>query len=197
MPPSPPWAMTWPRACTEEEAHRRPLAQTMVCVSAHPPRGSPRAIPLRPVARARGRPSASVPATRAGAPTAICTVSGASTMNSRTWRWGIDVRAWREDVLTCAPPGIPGAARRPGARQHAMCYTDLSVVYAGLMPAVQHQAISRFAQKTTHTERCSNTCRQRVARLRREALSFSKDLAHQFGVMKRFMCHDTLTKAPA
>jgi hypothetical protein len=40
-----------------------------------------------------------------------------------------------------------------------------------------------------------NTLRQRVSRLVRDALSFSKKLAHHIGAIKLFICHYNLTRA--
>jgi insertion element IS1 protein InsB len=74
-------------------------------------------------------------------------------------------------------------------RQHATFYTDQYVVYAGVIPAAQHRAISQLARKTNHLERFNNTLRQRVSRLVREALSFSRKLAHHIGAIKLFICH--------
>src|ERR1051326_1083810 len=64
----------------------------------------------------------------------------------------------------------------PTYRQHATFYTDQYVVYEKVIPAAQHQAISKLARKTNHIERFRNTLRQRVSRLVRDALSFSKIL---------------------
>jgi insertion element IS1 protein InsB len=82
-------------------------------------------------------------------------------------------------------------------RQHATFYTDQSVVYAKVMPAAQHRAISKLARKTHHLERVKNTLRQRVSRLVREALSFSKKLANHIGAIKLFICHYNLTRVAA
>jgi IS1 family transposase len=82
-------------------------------------------------------------------------------------------------------------------RQHATFYTDQYVVYEGVIPAAQHRAISKLARKTNHLERFNNTLRQRVSRLVREALSFSKKLANHIGAIKLFICHYNLTRAPA
>jgi insertion element IS1 protein InsB len=82
-------------------------------------------------------------------------------------------------------------------RQHATFYTDQYVVYAGVIPAAQHRAISKLARKTNHVERFNNTLRQRVSRLVREALSFSKKLVNHAGAIKLFICHYNLMKAPA
>ena len=82
-------------------------------------------------------------------------------------------------------------------RQHAIFYTDQYVVYEGVIPVTQHRAISKLARKTNHIERFNNTLRQRVSRLVREALSFSKKLANHIGAIKLFICHYNLTRATA
>ena len=78
-------------------------------------------------------------------------------------------------------------------RQHATFYTDQYVVYEGVIPAAQHEAINKLARKTNHIERFNNTLRQRVSRLVREALSFSKKLANHIGAIKLFICHCSMT----
>jgi hypothetical protein len=69
-------------------------------------------------------------------------------------------------------------------RQHAMFYTDQYIVYEKVIPAAQHRAIRKLARKTNHIERFNNTLRQRVSRLVREALSFSKKLVNHIGAIK-------------
>jgi insertion element IS1 protein InsB len=81
--------------------------------------------------------------------------------------------------------------------QHATFYTDQYVVYAGVIPAVQHRAISKLARKTNHLERFNNTLRQRMSHLLRGALSFSKKLANHIGAIKLFICHYNLTRTAA
>jgi IS1 family transposase len=55
-----------------------------------------------------------------------------------------------------------------------------------------------LARQTHHRERFNNTWRQRVSRLVREALSFSKKLAHHVGArFQLFICHDNLTRTAA
>jgi insertion element IS1 protein InsB len=82
-------------------------------------------------------------------------------------------------------------------RQHATFYTDQYAVYAGVIPAAQHRAISKLARKTNYIERFNNTLRQRMSRLVREALSFSKKLANHIGAIKLFICHYNLRRAAA
>jgi insertion element IS1 protein InsB len=82
-------------------------------------------------------------------------------------------------------------------RQRATFYTDQYVVYEGVIPAAQHKAIHKLARKTNHVERFNNTLRQRVSRLVRETLSFSKKLANHIGAIKYFICYYNLTRAAA
>jgi IS1 family transposase len=71
------------------------------------------------------------------------------------------------------------------------------VVDEGVLPAAQHQALTKLACNTNHNERFNNTLRQRVSRLVREALSFSKIRANHIGTIPLFICHDNLTRAVA
>jgi len=79
-------------------------------------------------------------------------------------------------------------------REQATFHTDQYEAYTGVMPAERHQAMTKQARKTNHIERFNNTLRQRVARLVRETLSFSKKLAHHIGAIKYFICYYNLTR---
>jgi hypothetical protein len=57
--------------------------------------------------------------------------------------------------------------------------------------------VQKQARKTNHIERFNTTLRQRVSRLVRETLSFSKKLAHHLGAIKYFICHYNLTRRVA
>ncbi len=80
-------------------------------------------------------------------------------------------------------------------REQATFHTDQYEVYRGVIPAEQHRAITKKARKTNHIERFNNTLRQRVSRLVRDTLSFSKKLVNHIGAIKYFICHYNLTKA--
>jgi IS1 family transposase len=82
-------------------------------------------------------------------------------------------------------------------REQATFYTDQYAVYTGIIPAAQHKAITKHARKTNHIERFNNTMRQRVSRLVRDTLAFSKKLANHIGAIKYFICHYNLTRAAA
>jgi IS1 family transposase len=82
-------------------------------------------------------------------------------------------------------------------REQATFSTDQYAVYTGVIPAAQHKAITKQARKTNHIERFNNTLRQRVSRLVRDTLAFSKKLANHIGAIKYFICHYNLTRAAA
>ena len=82
-------------------------------------------------------------------------------------------------------------------REQAIFHTDQYEAYTGVIPAERHRAITKKARKTNHIERFNNTLRQRVSRLVRETLSFSKKLANHIGAIKHFICHYNLTRTIA
>jgi hypothetical protein len=57
-----------------------------------------------------------------------------------------------------------------------------------VIPAERHNAITKQARKTNHIERFNNTLRQRLSRLVRDTLSFSKKVEHHIGAIKFFIC---------
>lgn len=74
-------------------------------------------------------------------------------------------------------------------QQQAHCYTDFWEAYVNVIPPEQHQAVGKDSGKTNHIERFNNTLRQRVARLVRKTLSFSKKLANHIGAIWYFIHH--------
>ncbi len=82
-------------------------------------------------------------------------------------------------------------------RQQATFHTDLYAVYQGVIPPAQHRAISKQARHTNHIERFNCTLRQRVSRLVRATLSFSKKLTNHIGAIRYFLCHYNLTRVAA
>ena len=73
-------------------------------------------------------------------------------------------------------------------RRQATFHTDCYSVYENVIPAKQHQAITKKARKPNHVERFNCTLRQRVSRLVRSTLSFSKNLDNHIGAIKYFIC---------
>jgi len=85
----------------------------------------------------------------------------------------------------------------PDYRKRAICYTDFWAAYQAVLPSKRHRPVGKETGQTAHIERFNNTLRQRVSRLVRETLSFSKRLAHHIGAIKYFICHYNLEKAGA
>ena len=82
-------------------------------------------------------------------------------------------------------------------REQATFYTDQYESYKGVIPPERHKAITKKARKTNYIERFNNTLRQRVSRLVRETLAFSKKAANHRGAIRYFICHYNLTRAAA
>jgi insertion element IS1 protein InsB len=80
-------------------------------------------------------------------------------------------------------------------RERALFYTDHYPVYKSVIPPAQHRTISKLARKTNHVERFNCTLRQRVSRLVRATLSFSKKLSNPGGAIKYFLCDNNLTRS--
>jgi insertion element IS1 protein InsB len=80
-------------------------------------------------------------------------------------------------------------------RERATFYTDHYAAYTGVIPAARHKPIGKYARKTNHIERFNNTLRQRVSRLVRSTLAFSKKVENHIGAIRYFICHYNLTRA--
>jgi insertion element IS1 protein InsB len=74
-------------------------------------------------------------------------------------------------------------------RQQAHFDTDDWDAYKGVIPASQHRVYAKGSGHTNIIERFNCTLRQRVSRLVRETLSFSKSLRNHIGAIKYFICH--------
>ena len=74
-------------------------------------------------------------------------------------------------------------------RECATFYTDGWAAYQGVIPASQHRVCAKSTGHTNVIERFNCTLRQRVSRLVRAALSFSKSLRNHIGAIKYFICH--------
>jgi insertion element IS1 protein InsB len=82
-------------------------------------------------------------------------------------------------------------------RQCAVCYTDFWEAYRGVFPAKRHHAVGKETGKTNKIERFNGTLRQRVSRLVRKSLSFSKKLENHIGAIWYFIHHYNATVSAA
>ena len=72
-------------------------------------------------------------------------------------------------------------------RQCATVYTDYWEAYETVIPASRHRAVGKDSGLTSYIERFNNTLRQRVSRLVRKTLSFSKKLENHIGAIWTFI----------
>jgi IS1 family transposase len=74
----------------------------------------------------------------------------------------------------------------PVYRQCAICYTDFWSASEQILPSNRHKAVGKDSGKTSYIERFNHTLRQRVGRLVRKTLSFSKILDNHVGAPQVF-----------
>ncbi len=72
-------------------------------------------------------------------------------------------------------------------RQCAVAYTDFWKAYSAIFPTKRHKAVGKETGKTSHIERFNCTMRQRISRLVRKTLSFSKKLENHIGAVWYFV----------
>lgn len=72
-------------------------------------------------------------------------------------------------------------------RETATAYTDFWVSYKTVIPSQRHHAVGKETGQTNHIERLNNTFRQRVSRLVRKSLSFSKKMSNHIGAIWYFI----------
>jgi len=82
-------------------------------------------------------------------------------------------------------------------RRHATFWTDGYISYQGVIPAIQHRIVTKASRGTNHIERLNCTLRQRVSRLVRATLSFSKKRTNHIGAIKYFLSQYNLELAKA
>ena len=69
-----------------------------------------------------------------------------------------------------------------------LAFTDYWTAYAAIIPEEKHFAVGKDSGLTAYIERFNGTVRQRVSRLVRKSLSFSKSLTNHIGAIKYFIC---------
>lgn len=74
-------------------------------------------------------------------------------------------------------------------RQCAICYTDFWLSYEEIFPSKRHYQVGKESGKTSYIERFNCTMRQRISRLVRKTLSFSKKIENHIGAIWNFVHH--------
>ncbi|MCA2526216.1 MAG: hypothetical protein IM544_15760 [Microcystis sp. M61BS1] len=82
--------------------------------------------------------------------------------------------------MLCAEIGVVNQPKNFGSslpgvyRQCAVAYTDFWESYKTVIPSKRHRPVGKETGQTNPIERLNNTFRQRISRLVRDSLSFSK-----------------------
>jgi insertion element IS1 protein InsB len=74
-------------------------------------------------------------------------------------------------------------------RQCALIYTDDWEAYKTVIPSQRHRVVGKDSGLTNYIERFNNTLRQRVSRLVRKTLSFSKNIENHIDAIWNFIHH--------
>lgn len=85
----------------------------------------------------------------------------------------------------------------PVYRQCAFIHTDFWEAYALVLPPKRYKAVGKETGKTCYIERLNNTFRQRISRLVRKTLSFSKKLEHHKAAIWNFIHHYNASLKPS
>lgn len=95
---------------------------------------------------------------------------------------GVHIGDRSEQVARALWASIPSVYR-----QRAVAYTDFWSAYALVFPDKHHNPVGKETGKPSSIERLNCTMRQRVARLVRKTLSFSKKLENHIGAIWLFV----------
>ena len=115
--------------------------------------------------------------------------------DNKVWVW-LAIDRYTRECIGC----FIGSRDRAGAqglwdslppvyRQCAVAYTDFWAAYNEIFPGNRHRSVGKETGKTNHIERLNCTFRQRISRLVRETLSFSKKLENHVGAIWLFIHH--------
>ena len=81
-------------------------------------------------------------------------------------------------------------------KECAISYTDFWSAYDEVFPEDRHNSVGKESGLTNHIERFNCTMRQRISRLVRKTLSFSKKLENHIGAIWNFVHHYNEILAP-
>jgi IS1 family transposase len=115
--------------------------------------------------------------------------------NQKQWVWLALDRETREIIGVAVGARDEATAQQlweslPAVyRQCAVCSSDFWDAYACVLPSKRHRPVGKESGQTSHIERLNNTLRQRISRLVRKTLSFSKKVENHIGAIWYFVHH--------
>jgi IS1 family transposase len=115
--------------------------------------------------------------------------------NQKQWVWLALDRETREIIGVAVGARDEATAQQlweslPAVyRQCAVCSSDFWDAYACVLPSKRHRPVGKESGQTSHIERLNTTLRQRISRLVRKTLSFSKKVENHIGAIWYFVHH--------
>ena len=118
----------------------------------------------------------------------------------KRWIWIALCRQTRKVVAYAIGDRSKATCRKlweaiPEAYRSGHCYSDFWKAYAAVLPAEQHSRVGLRSGLTAHVGRFNNTLRQRMARLVRQTLSFSKSVVMHEACLHLFFHRYNLARA--
>jgi insertion element IS1 protein InsB len=116
---------------------------------------------------------------------------------NKKWIWIAQCRKTRQVVAFYVGDRSRNSAKElwkripSNLRKKGCFYSDDWDAYKSVFPEERHK-YSKIKKDTNHLERLNNTIRQRVSRLVRKTLSFSKKLKNHISAIKYFFCNYNL-----
>jgi insertion element IS1 protein InsB len=112
---------------------------------------------------------------------------------NKVWIWLALCRRTRQIVAYyCGDRSEKGCrqlwARIPSQYKQGSTYSDYYATYEKVITTGKHQSVGKDSGQTNHVERFNNTLRQRLGRLVRETLSFSKLEENHELCLEQFIC---------
>ena len=110
----------------------------------------------------------------------------------KRWIWVALCKQTRQ-VVSCVVGGRGAATCKqlwkgiPENYKQGLLYSDFWDAYQNVLPAEQHQPVSKATGLTSHVERFNNTLRQRLSRFVRKTLAFSKSEHMHLYCLHRFL----------
>ena len=112
---------------------------------------------------------------------------------NKVWLWlALDIETAEIMGAFCGDRDKSGAyglwqSFPPEYRQCAVIYTDFWDAYTEILPTKRHKAVDKTSGKTNRIERLNGTLRQRISRLVRKTLLFSKKFVNHLGAIWNFI----------
>ena len=111
---------------------------------------------------------------------------------NKVWAWTALCRRTRQVVAYVNGDRSGAACRKlwgriPGAYRNCRTFSDFWKAYASVFSEDSHQSVGKETGETAHMGRWDNTLRQRVGRMVRKTLSFSKCATWHDGMIHWFV----------